>query len=169
MWLRERRSFLIAAACMGGAVLAYELLSSDERAIGALLNDLCSELNQTRDAASLARLRGALGKALLPSAEVYLVELDLRLEGAPAVLEHAQDLLSGPPLSFTLSSVQTRISGKHAQVVADLVVVVSGSGEQHRDLRPTRLELVKAGEGGAWRIELVEVERVAHDEPEPRP
>jgi hypothetical protein len=167
MPLAERRTLLIAAACVCAGALVYELLPKDERAIGALLGELCSELNRTRDVASLARLRAALGQALLPSSEVHLVELDLRLEGAPAVLEHAQDLLSGPPLSFTLSSVQTRISGNHAQVVADLVAVISGSGEQHRDLRPTRIELAKRGND--WRIEQVVVEGVAHDEPEPRP
>ena len=162
-----RRSLLIAGACLGAALLTYELLPGDERAIATLLNELCSELNRTRDAASLARLRAALAAALLPSAELSVVELGLRLEGAPALLEHAEDLLSGPPLSFTLNSVQVRISGKHAQVVADLLAVVSGSGEQHRDLRRTRVELAKQGD--RWRIELVEIEGVAPDQPEPRP
>lgn len=162
-----RRTFSLAVVTVAAAVVVYELGSRDERAIAALLNALCSELNRTREPASLGRLRAFLAPRLLPSAELHVAELELRLEGASAVLDGAQALLSGPPLSFTLSTVQTRVSGRHAQVVADLVVVISGSGEQHRDLRPTRIELAKQSD--AWKIELVDVAGVAPDQPEPRP
>jgi hypothetical protein len=162
-----RRPLLLTLACLALGLLAYELVPRDETRIASLLERLCTQLNQTRDLASLARLRAALPSALEPQVALRLVELELELEGLPSVQARAADLLSGAPLTVALSSVETHLSGNHARVDADLLVTLSGSGEQRRDLRRTRVFLRK--HGASWQIERLEVDPVAPSEPEARP
>ncbi len=50
---------------------------------------------------------------------------------------------------------------------ADLLLTVSGSGEQRRDLRRTRVLLRKTD--AAWRIERVEIDAGCAVRAEPRP
>jgi len=162
-----RRPFLLAALSLALVGLVYELLPSDESRIADLLAELCSLLNQTRDPASLARLRQLLRRVLMPEARLRVSELDQDLEGASLLVLRSGELLSSAPLSFALNSVAIHLSGKLARVDCDLIVTVRGSGEQRRDLRHTRVRLVKHGD--AWRIEAAEVDAVAPSEPEARP
>jgi hypothetical protein len=155
------------SACLVLVTLAYQFAPRDEARVERLLNDLCAELNQTRDEASLGRLRLFLRSALRSEVEVRAPELGQALVGRPALSMRAEELLSLPPLSFAWSSMQTRLSGKHARVDADLWITVRGSGEQHRDLRRSRMTLVKLGE--SWQIETIAVDPVARSEPEARP
>ena len=154
-------------ACLGLGLLAYQLVPRDETRIAAVLAQLCSQLNQTRDEASLARLRQALPAALEPEAQLRLVELNEELAGLPELSSRASELLNGAPLTFALNSVQIQITGDRARVDTDLLITVSGSGEQRRDLRRTRILLRKTS--AAWLIERVEIDPVAPSEPEPRP
>ena len=158
---------MIAAACLALGLFGYELWPRDEKRISAVLNELCTELNQTRDEASLARLRQFLDRALEPEISVHSSELDRPLEGRAEVSERAAALLNGVPLSFALSTVEIHVSGTLARVELDLIVTVRGSGEQRRDLRHTRVRLAKRGD--AWQIEDIEVDAVAPSEPEARP
>jgi hypothetical protein len=148
-------------------LLAYQLVPRDETRIAAVLEHLCSQLNQTRDEASLGRLRQALPGALESEIRIRIVELDEQLTGLPEVSARAEQLLQGAPLTFAVNSVQIQITGARARVDADLQVTVSGSSEQRRDLRRTRVELQHAN--GAWLIARVEIDPVAPSEPEPRP
>jgi hypothetical protein len=163
----SRRSLAIAIALLAGGVVGYELLPRDESRIGSVLEELATRLNQTRDPQSLASLRQFLASALLPHASVRVAELEQELQGLEEVSARAQDLLAGPPLSFALTSVVVKISGRLARVDADLVVSVRGGGEQRRDLRRTRVRLAKHTD--IWQIEAVEVDAVAPSEPEARP
>lgn len=139
----------------------------DETRINALLDELCTQLNQTKDESSLASLRQFLASALLPQISVRAAELEQELQGIEEVSARAHDLLDGPPLSFALSNVEVRVGGGLARVEADLVLSVRGGGEQRRDLRHTRVRLAKRD--GNWRIEAVEVDPIAPSEPEARP
>lgn len=148
-------------------ILAYEFVPRDEARVERLLNDSCAELNQTHDEASLDRLRQFLSSALSPEVEVRATELGQVLVGVPAVSTRAGELLSLPPLSFAWSSMEIHLSGTRARVDADLWITERGSGEQHRDLRRSRLTLVKLRE--SWQIETIAVDPVAPSEPEARP
>ena len=139
----------------------------DETRVAGILEGLCIQLNQTRDERSLTRLRQGLPLVLDPDVRLRIVELDDELAGLPLVSERSRQLLDGAPLSFALNSEHIRITGDRAQVDVDLLVTVSGSGEQRRDLRRTRVALRKQSD--VWRIERVEIEPVAPSEPEPRP
>ena len=132
-----------------------------------VLDTLCSQLNRTRDEASLGRLREALPALLRPQIQLRIAELDEELSGLAQVSARAEGLLGGAPLTFALSSVQVQQTPGGARVDLDLLVTVSGSGEQRRDVRRTRVLLRK--DADAWRIERVDVEAVAPSEPEPRP
>jgi hypothetical protein len=145
----------------------YQLIPRDDTRIVAVLQMLCTRLNQTRDEASLEQLRLGLQGALEPRIQLRIAELNEELIGLPQVATRAEALLSGAPLTFALSAVQVQTTGDRARVDCDLLVTVSGSGEQRRDLRPTRILLRQAK--GAWLIERIEVDRVAPSEPEPRP
>ena len=162
-----RRLVLLAGACLAAGAVIYELMPRPETRIANLLSELSAELNQTRDEASLARLELFLRRALRPAVEVHVAELEQDLSGVDEVSRRARDLLSLPPLSFAWSAVEIHVSGKLARVDADLLITVRGSGEQHRDLRRTRVRLVEVGD--AWQIEAVEVEAPARAEPEARP
>jgi hypothetical protein len=162
-----RRPLVLALACLGLGLLVYQLVPRDETRIAAVLERLCSQLNQTRDEASLARLRQALPAALDSQIRLRIVELNEQLAGLPEVSARAEELLQGAPLTFALNSVQIQITGARARVDADLLVTVSGSGEQRRDLRRTRVELRRAN--GAWLVERMDIDPVAPSEPEPRP
>ena len=162
-----RRRLPMIAAGLAIGVAIYELVPRDETRISRLLSEACSQVNQVHDAASLQRLRHFLRAALRPGVEVHLAEFEQELQGEAAVSARAEQLLSGAPLSVALSSSQIHLSGRLARVDADLVVTVRGSGEQRRDLRPTRIRLVKVGE--AWQIEAIDIEAVAPSEPEARP
>ncbi|MET0793815.1 MAG: nuclear transport factor 2 family protein [Polyangiaceae bacterium] len=164
---RGRRALFVALACALSGLLAYQFVPRDETRIADLLEQLCSRLNQTRDAASLERLRQTLPGALDPQVRIRIVELDEEWAGLTQVSTRADELLAGAPLSFALNSVQIQAADGHARVNADLLVTVSGSGEQRRDLRRTSILLRKASAG--WRIERVEIDPVADSEPEPRP
>lgn len=162
-----RRPLVLALAGLGFALLGYQFVPHDETRIAGVLERLCSQLNQTRDEASLRRLRQALPAALEPQIRLRIVELDEQLAGLPDVSARAQELLQGAPLTFALKDAQIQISGARARADADLLVTVSGSGEQRRDLRRTHVELQRAN--GAWLVERIEIEPVAPSEPEPRP
>ena len=162
-----RRPLVIAALLFVGAIAVYEWLPRDETRIRALLEQVCMRLNQTRDESSLASLRQFLPVALLPQISVHAPELAQELQGLEEVSARASDLLEGAPLSFALSSVDVRVSGKLARVEADLVLSVRGGAEQRRDLRHTRVRLAK--HEGPWQIEAVEVDPIAPSEPEARP
>lgn len=165
-----RRPLVIALACLGAGLIGYELLPRDERQIASLLSEFCSKLNQTRDPRSLAELREFMATALKPQVRVHAEELPSDIEGLPGAREEAEELLRGPPLGFALSSVQIHVSGKLARVDADLLVTLSGSGEQRRDVRRTRVRLVKAAKpDAAWQIEAVEIDAIVPSEPEARP
>jgi hypothetical protein len=148
-------------------MLVFELAPRDETRIARLLSEMCAELNQTRDDASLARLRLFLRHALRPEVEVRAPELDQELKGVAAVSMRAFELLSLPPLSFAWSSMDIHVSGRLARVDADLWVTVRGSGEQRRDLRRSSLSLVKLVD--VWQIEAIAVEPLSPSEPEARP
>ena len=152
---------------MCAGIVGYGLLPRDETRIAQLLNALCAQLNQTRDEASLAQLQRFMRGALRPEVELHATELVQDLAGIDAVSAQARELLSLPPLTFAWSSMAVHLSGRLARVDADLLVTVRGSGEQHRDLRRTRVRLAKID--SAWQIEAVEIEAVAPSEPEARP
>jgi ketosteroid isomerase-like protein len=154
-------------ALVGVLLLGYELLPRDEPRIMSLLNGLCAKLNQTRDAATLAAFQSALRAALLPEVLVRAPELGQDLSGPDAVSERSRELLSGPPLSVSLSDTEVHVSGALARVTANLIATLRGSGEQQRDLRFTEVRLRKSG--GEWRIEAVVIDPVRPAEPEARP
>ena len=162
-----RRPLVISAACLGLGLLAYQFLPRDETRITSLLEELCGRLNQTRDQESLARLQQRLSVLLSPHVELDIDELEQRLLGVRAVSERAADLLTGAPLTFALSSVEIHLTGHLARVDADLSVTVRGSGEQRRELRRTRLRLVKPDT--EWQLEAVEIAALLPSEPEARP
>ncbi len=158
---------MLVAACLALGVLAYQLVPRDETRIAAVLEQLCSRVNQTRDEASLERLRRALPGALDSQVRLRIVELDEQLSGLSEVSTRATELLGGAPLTFALNSLQIQVAGERARVDMDLLLTVSGSGEQRRDLRRTRVALRKSN--GAWLVERAEIDPVAPSEPEPRP
>jgi hypothetical protein len=158
---------VIAAIAFSCALIGYELMPRDEKRIGALLDELCGRLSQTKDESSLAALRQFLQASLLPQISVHAVELGQDFQGLEEVSARAQDLLTGPPLSFGLNSVEIKISGQLARVEAELLVSVRGGGEQRREVRHTRVRLAKHTD--AWQIEAVEVDPIAFSEPEARP
>jgi hypothetical protein len=160
-----RRTLILALTLAG--IVGYELVPREDRRITGTLNDLCSKLNQTRDAATLAALHSALRASLLQEVTVQAAELGQDLVGLDSVTARSRDLLAGPPLSFSLVDVEVVVSGALARVNANLIVTERGSGEQHRDLRLTELRLRKSGD--AWRIEAVRVDPVRPTEPEARP
>ena len=162
-----RRPFVIAVALLGCAMIGYELLPNDEKRIRALLEELCARLNQTKDASSLSSLRQFLAAALLAEVSLHAPELAQDLQGVPEVSARAHDLLDGPPLSFALSSVEIKISGRLARVEAELSISVRGGAEQRREVRHTRARLAKRQ--GSWQIEAIEVDPIAPSEPEARP
>jgi hypothetical protein len=158
---------VLALAGLGLGLLGYQLVPRDETRIAAVLEQLCSRLNQTRDDASLERLRQAFPGALDPQVRLRIVELDEELSGLARVSARADGLLRGAPLSFALNSVQIQVTSDRARVDTDLLVTVSGSGEQRRELRRTRILLHKTN--GAWFVERVEIDPIAPSELEPRP
>ena len=162
-----RRRFVIAALCLGAGLVGYELWPKDETRITMLVNALCTQLNHTRDPASLARTRQFLLASLLPGASLRIAEQGLEIEGAEQIADHAPSLLAGPPLTLALSSVEVRISGRLARVDADLTVSVSGSAEQRRELRRTQLRLSKPND--KWLVEDIEVAPLAPAQMEARP
>jgi ketosteroid isomerase-like protein len=156
---------LAALAALG--LIGYELLPRDDRRIADLLSDLCSKLNQTRDPAALADLQASLRRTLVPEIVIHAPELGEDLSGLDAISERSRELLTIPPLSFTLSDSEVHVSGGLARVTANLIVTVRGSGEQQRELRFTEVRLRKLG--ADWRIERVSVDPVRPAEPEARP
>lgn len=162
-----RRPLVIAVAVVSCAVIGYQLLTRDELRIGAVLDETCARLTQTRDASSLAALREFLSGATLSQVSLRAPELGEELNGVEALSARAHDLLETPPLSFALNSVEIRVSGSLARVEAELLVSVRGGGEQRREVRHTRARLAKRDE--RWRIEAVEVDPIAPSEPEARP
>jgi hypothetical protein len=162
-----RRPVVIGAVCFALGLLGYQFLPRDETHITSLLTELGTRLNQTRDPASLARLQEFLRRALTPAASIRIDELAQDVQGREAIADHARVLLDGLPLSFALSSVEVHLSGRLARVDADLTVSVSGSAEQRRELRRTRVRLSKAAD--AWQIEAIEVEPIAPAQMEARP
>ena len=162
-----RRPLVLAALALSCAVIGYQLWPRDETRIAALLDELCGRLSQTRDRNSLAALRQFLPLASLPQLSVRASELGQDLQGVEEVSLRAQDLLTGPPLSFSLNSVEIKVSGLLARVEAELLVSVRGGGEQRREVRHSRVRLAKHDDG--WKIEAVEVDPIAFSEPEARP
>lgn len=162
-----RRPLVIAVAVFSCALIGYQLIPRDESRISALLNETCAHLTKTRDASSLAELRRFLGDAALPQISVRAPELGEELSGVEALSARAQDLLGTAPLSFSLNSVEVRVSGSLARVEAELLVSVRGGGEQRREVRHTRVRLAK--HDARWQIEAVEVDPIAPSEPEARP
>jgi hypothetical protein len=160
-----RRSLLLALSL--GGVLAYELVPRDDRRILALLDDLCAKLTRARDAAALAALDAALRKAALPEVTLQAAELGEELRGIEVVVGRARELLSAPPLTFSLADAEAHVSGDLARVSGNLIVTERGSGEQHRDLRLTEVRLRRVG--SLWRVAAVRVEPVRPAEPEARP
>jgi len=162
-----RRPLVIAVAVVACAVVGYQLLPRDESRIGAVLDETCARLTQTRDAGSLSALQRFLSGATLPQVSLRAPELGEELNGVEALSARAHDLLETAPLSFALNSVEIRVSGSLARVEAELLVSVRGGGEQRREVRHTRVRLAKREE--QWRIEAVEVDPIAASEPEARP
>jgi SnoaL-like domain len=160
------RRTLVVALALGGLV-GYELIPRDERRILGVVNDVCAQLNQTRDAPTLAALQQALRAALSDEVSIEIPELAQSWSGLDATCERSPQLLTGPPLSFSLVDTEVRVSGALARVNANLIVSERGSGEQHRDLRLTEVRLRKSGK--TWRIEAVRVDPVRAAEPEARP
>jgi hypothetical protein len=160
-----RRALVVALAL--GVSVGYELIPREERRVLGVVNDLCSQLNQTRDAASLALLQQALRASLVPGVTVEIAELGQAWSGLDTSCERSQELLAGPPLSFSLVDTEAHVSGALARVNANLIVTERGSGEQHRDLRQTEVRLRKSGK--IWQIEGVRIDPVRPAEPEARP
>ena len=158
---------MIAALALVLAIVGYELWPRDAARIERVLEDAASALNRTHDEASLTELRTFLRAALLPTATVRAAELDRELEGIDAVTERARDLLSVSPLKFSWSSIDVTVSGRLANVDADLVVAERGGAEQRQQSRRARMRLVKREQ--AWLIEAVEVDAIVPSEPEARP
>jgi hypothetical protein len=161
-----RRPLAIAVLVIG-ALLGYALLPRDQARIPSLLGDLCAELNQVRDEASLGSLEAVLPNQVEPQIIIRAPELDPGLEGLRAVLDRAPELLSVAPLSFALSDLDVHVSGALARVEADLNVTVRGSAEQRRELRRTHIRLAKVG--SVWRVEAVEIDAALPQVPEARP
>jgi len=162
-----RRPLVIVVALLACGLVGYELLPRDETRISALLEESCARLNRTNDGRSLASLRQFLSVALLPQISVRAAELGEDLQGIEQVSARAQELLAGPPLSFAVSSVEVKVSGRLARVDAELLVSIRGGGEQRRDVRHTGVRLAKHADH--WQIEAVEVDPIAPSEPEARP
>ena len=162
-----RRSVVLIVVCLGVGLLGYQFLPRDETRITSLLAELGTQLNQVRDPASLAVLRHFLRGSLTPGASIRIDELAEDVQGRDAIAERSRALLDGLPLSFALSSVEVHLSGRMARVDADLTVSASGSAEQRRELRRTRVRLNRAA--GAWQIEAIEVEPIAPAQMEARP
>jgi hypothetical protein len=158
---------VIAVAAVACAVIGYQLLPRDESRIGAVLDETCARLTQTRDAESLAELQRFLTGAALPHVRLRAPELGEEIDGVEALSARAHGLLEIAPLSFALNSVEIRVSGSLARVEAELLISVRGGGEQRREVRHTRVRLAKREE--RWRIEAVEVAPIAPSEPEARP
>jgi ketosteroid isomerase-like protein len=83
------------------------------------------------------------------------------------VLARAGELLDEPPLTFALSNVEVKVSGRLARVDADLALSIRGGGEQRRELRHSRVRLAKHAD--RWQIEAIEVDPIVPSEPEARP
>ena len=158
---------MLGSALLLLGVLVFELVPRDEARIERRLNDLCTTLNQTHDEASLSRLRETLSAALSPEVHLRAPELGQDLIGAGAVSRRARQLLELPPLSFAWSSLEIHVLAERARVDADLWITERGAGEQHRDLRRSRLTLRKVG--SAWQLDSIAVERASPSEPEARP
>ena len=156
-------------AAVATALVGYELWPRDETRIASLLNGLCAQCNEIRDPGSLARLKDSLNTALLPTASARVTELGIDAEGREQITGYvAGELLSaGAPLFFSLNGMDVHVSGNLARVDLDLLVMPHGSGEQRRDLRHTRVRLRKIA--ADWRIEAIEIDRVAESQPEARP
>jgi hypothetical protein len=154
---------LAAAVILSG----LQFLPTDTRRITSLLNGLCADLNQTRDAATLAELDSALRGALGPQVLVNAPEVGESAYGPDAVVAWSHDLLTGAPLSFSLTDTEVRVKADTARVTTNLLAVVRGSGEQHRDLRYAEVDLQRTA--GKWRITRVVVDPVRPAQPEARP
>jgi hypothetical protein len=161
----DRRVWLLAAVF--AAFLGYELAPRDERKILGLLDGLCEKLTRTRDSATLAELQNAAAAAAAPSLLVRVTELAEGPRGLDDLMAWSRELLTAPPLSFSLVDSEVHIEGAVARVRANLLVSERGSSEQHRDLRPTELSLHKSA--GAWKIESIVVQPTQPEKPEARP
>jgi hypothetical protein len=161
----RRRVWLVALFAL--VLLGYELMPREAGRVTSLLGELCAKANQTRDAATLADLQASLRGALTPELVAHAPELGPDLIGRDEVIARSRDLLTGAPLSFALTDVEAHVTGNWARVDASLIVSVSGSSEQHRDLRPLEVRFRKAAKG--WQIEAVDLEPLRPAEPEARP
>jgi hypothetical protein len=160
-----RPHVLVFAAAV--VLIGLQFVPTDTRRITSLLNGLCADLNQTRDAATLAQLDSALRGALAPQVLVNAPEVGESAHGPDAVVVWSRDLLTGAPLSFSLSDTEVQVQADTARVTTNLLATVRGSGEQHRDLRYAVVDLQKAA--GNWRITQVIVDPVRPAQPEARP
>ncbi len=161
----DRRVWLAAAAIGLGAL--YGLWPRDERAVLNLLDGLCEKLNQAHDAASVAALNEAVAHAAAPNFSVRVSELGDETRGLEEARVWSSELLAGPPHTFSLVDAEARVEKNIARVQANLLVSERGSSEQHRDLRPTQIELHRVG--GAWLIESIVIDSIAPERPEARP
>jgi hypothetical protein len=158
---------VLTVAFVAIGLLGYGLIPREEQRLTSLLNELCVQANQTRDAATLGELRAALRRELAPNFVARAPELGQDLLGTSDVIDHCRELLTGVPVSFALTDVEVHLSGDLARVDANLIVSPRGSSEQHRDLRAMQVRLHKMDK--TWRIEAVDVDPVRPSEPEARP
>ncbi len=161
----ERRVWFAFAALALGA--GYGFWPREDRKILDLLEGLCEKLNQTHDAPSLAVLNEAVARATAPSFSVRVRELGDESRDVAGARAWTSVLLSLPPLTFSLVGAEVHLEGSLARVHADLLISERGSSEQHRDLRPTQIELRRVN--GAWLIESIVIDAIAPERPEARP
>lgn len=161
----RRRAWPLALLAL--VLLGYELMPREEARITKLLSELCAKANQTRDAATLAELQASLRSALTTNFVAHAPELSQDTLGLEALMARSRDLLTGAPMSFALTDIESHVAGNVARIEGNLLVSVRGSSEQHRDLHPLEVRLHKSSSG--WQIEAVDLEPIAPAEPEARP
>jgi hypothetical protein len=165
-WLRfARRNYLLLIAT--GVLLALRFRPTDEKRITSLLNDLCAELNQTRDTETLTRLEADVHAVVDPHVIVHAPEFGQDFHEQSSLDHWSSELLTSVPLSFSLVDLNVQVKERTAHVSANLLATVRGSGEQRRDLRPTEVDLEKSA--GKWRIVRVFMDPVRAAPPEARP
>jgi len=145
----------------------YSVWPREDRKVLSLLDDLCEKLNQVRDARSLGTFEQALGAAVTPNFGLRVSELGDTTRDLAETRELTHQLLTLPPRAFSLVDAEAHVEGSLARVRADLLISERGSSEQHRDLRPARIQLHRSN--GAWLIESIVIEPTAPERPEARP
>ena len=161
----DRRILLAAGAVVAG--VAYGLWPREDRKVLSMLEGLCEQLNRARDPASLTAFDDALTRAAAPNFGLRVTELGDETRDLAQTRELARQLLTSAPRTFSLVDAEAHVENTLARVQANLLVSERGSNEQHRDLRPTQIQLHRLE--GVWVIESIVILPSAPERPEARP